>query len=125
MPSSPLCFLPSGFSQGGNIQTLIGSNTSGKKESAIGMVSRAILGQRNISSHGGHVVDWLLEENQPAVRYYTLIDILGRKEDDWEAREARSKIPRRGWAKDILNLQRPGGYWEPSEPSWRRHSRMD
>ena len=62
------------------------------------------------------VVDWLLEEDQPSVRYYTLIDLLGRKESDPEVRATYSKIPRRGWAKDILELQKPGGYWEPSEP---------
>jgi hypothetical protein len=31
-------------------------------------------------------------------------------------REAYSSIPRKGWAKDILALQKPGGYWEPNEP---------
>ena len=64
-----------------------------------------------------HVLDWLLEENQPAVRYYTLVDILGRKEDDPDAREAHSRISRHGWARDILRLQKPGGYWEPKEPT--------
>src|SRR6058998_1255494 len=63
------------------------------------------------------LVDWLLEEDQPSVRYYTLLDLLGRKENDPEVREAYSKIPRRGWAKDILELQKPGGYWEPNEPT--------
>src|SRR3989442_1059436 len=63
------------------------------------------------------LVDWLLEEDQPSVRYYTLLDLLGRKENDPEVREAYSKIPRRGWAKDILELQKPGGYWEPNEPA--------
>jgi hypothetical protein len=62
------------------------------------------------------VIDWLLEKSQPSVRYYTLVEILGRKEDDPEVREAYSTIPRGGWAKEILRLQKPGGYWEPSEP---------
>jgi len=69
----------------------------------------------NLTNQG--VVDWLLEEDQPSVRYYTLVDLLGRKENDPEVREAYSKIPRRGWAKDILELQKPGGYWEPNEPA--------
>jgi len=63
------------------------------------------------------VVEWLLEENQPSVRYYTLVDLLGRKGNDPEVREAYSKIPRKGWAKDILELQKPGGYWEANEPA--------
>jgi hypothetical protein len=87
------------------------------------MVSHTIMGHGDISGRkgpDGHLVGWLLEENQPAVRYYTLVDILGREDDDWEAREAYSKIPHRGWAQDMLKLQKPGGYWEPREPSWRK-----
>ena len=78
------------------------------------------MGQRTNSNLGrpdAHVIDWLLEGNQPSVRFYTLVDILGRKDDDPDAREANSKIPRAGWAKDILSLQTPGGYWEPREPT--------
>ena len=87
------------------------------------MGSRSILKQENISGHNGldrHVVDWLLEENQPSIRYYTLVDILGRTENDSEVREAYAKIPHGGWAKDILRLQNPGGYWEQKVPSWRK-----
>ncbi|MCI4348367.1 MAG: nitrogen fixation protein NifH, partial [Thermoplasmata archaeon] len=61
---------------------------------------------------GQQVMDWLLEEDQPSVRYYTLIDLLGHKESEPEVREAHSKIPKRGWAQEILKLQKPGGYWE-------------
>src|SRR5205809_4325842 len=76
-------------------------------------------GLANSASHlmNQDVADWLLEEGQPSVRYYTLVDLLGRKESDPEVREAHSKIPRTGWAKDILALQKPGGYWEPNEPT--------
>ena len=62
------------------------------------------------------MVRWLLEENQPAVRYRTLVDLLGRKEGDPEVRSARSKIARVGWAHDQLQAQGPKGYWEPREP---------
>lgn len=62
------------------------------------------------------VLAWLLEKNQPAVRYRALVDLLGRKEDDPDVREARSKIARVGWAADQLRLQRPKGFWEPREP---------
>ena len=41
------------------------------------------------------VVDWLLEEDQPSVRYYTLVDLLGQKENDPEVAEAYSKIKRK------------------------------
>ena len=73
-----------------------------------------------LGSKDQRIINWLLEEDQPSVRYYTLVDILGRKENDPEVREAYSRIPRRGWAKDILKLQKPGGYWERREPSWRK-----
>ena len=63
------------------------------------------------------VLDWLLEESQPSVRYHTLVDLLGRKEDDPDAREAHSKIPEVGWVEQILRFQKPDGYWEPREPT--------
>ena len=62
------------------------------------------------------VIRWLLEENQPAARYYTLIDLLGRKEDDSEVRAARSRIARVGWAYDQLRKQGSRGFWEAHEP---------
>lgn len=69
-----------------------------------------------LSEENERVVKWLLEDDQPSVRYLTLVDLLGQGEDDPESREARSQIPRRGWAKEILSLQKSGGYWEPREP---------
>ena len=59
----------------------------------------------------------MLEENQPSVRYLTLVHLLDRREDDPEVREAHSKIPRIGWARDILKLQKPKGFWESHEPT--------
>ena len=64
----------------------------------------------------GAVIDWLLGEDQPAVRRRTLVDLLGHKEDDDEVREARSKIGRVGWAADQLAQQGPKGFWERREP---------
>jgi hypothetical protein len=64
------------------------------------------------------VLDWLLEEDQPSVRYYTLLDLLGRRENDSDVSQAYSEIPRSGWAKEILKHQKPGGYWESKEPRW-------
>src|SRR3989475_13025056 len=63
-----------------------------------------------------NVIDWLLEDDQPSVRYYTLVDLLARKEDDPEVKAAHSKIPRAGWAQDLLRTQKPKGYWEAHEP---------
>ncbi len=77
------------------------------------------MGQGSSSIHDGQearAIDWLLEEDQPSVRYYTLVDLLGRREEDSDAREAHSKIPRVGWAHDLLRTQKPKGYWEAHEP---------
>ena len=63
------------------------------------------------SSRGRRVMEWLLDEAQPSIRRSTLVDLLGRKEGDPEVRESRSEIPRRGWAKDILDKQLPSGLW--------------
>ncbi len=41
---------------------------------------------------------------------------MGRPENDPEAREAKSKIARVGWAADQLRLQGPKGFWERREP---------
>lgn len=40
--------------------------------------------------------DWLLEENNPSVRYYTLRDILEKPENNPELREARQEIMKNG-----------------------------
>jgi hypothetical protein len=62
------------------------------------------------------VLDWLLEENQPAVRSIALTDLLERREGDPEVRAARARIARVGWASDILSRQGPDGFWERREP---------
>jgi len=62
------------------------------------------------------LVEWLLEPDQPAVRYRTLVDLLGRRESDPEVRAARSKIARTGWAHDQLRQQGPHGIWERRDP---------
>ncbi|MDG6911052.1 MAG: hypothetical protein JRN18_01730 [Nitrososphaerota archaeon] len=59
----------------------------------------------------GSAVAWLLEENQPSVRYLALKELLGRPEGDPEVAAARGAIPRLGWAKEILQKQKPGGHW--------------
>lgn len=60
-------------------------------------------------------MDWLLEEEQPSIRYQALTELLDRRSNDREVREAYSSIGRRGWAADILKKQKKGGYWEAPE----------
>lgn len=59
--------------------------------------------------------DWLLEENNPSVRYFTLIDILKQNEESSEVTEAKEKIMMDGIVPKILNKQKEGGYWETAE----------
>jgi hypothetical protein len=55
--------------------------------------------------------DWLLEENNPSVRHFTLKNILDKTEDDLEVEESRKNIMKIGVVPKILAKQESGGYW--------------
>jgi len=61
------------------------------------------------------VVDWLLGEDQPAVRYLALTTLVGKPGDDPEVRAAKAMIPGKGWAAEILAKQDPAGWWARHE----------
>lgn len=61
------------------------------------------------------VVDWLLEPENPAVRYLTLTEILGRSHRHADVQRARSAIMRVGVVPAILDLQAPEGCWGKPE----------
>jgi len=65
------------------------------------------------------VVDWLLEEDQPSIRYRTLTELLGRRESDPEVRAARARIPRTGYAAEILSRRDPAGWWTREKSLYR------
>ncbi len=54
--------------------------------------------------------EWLLEEDNPSVRYFTLIDILDMPEDDTVVQTARQEILQSGTVPDILQKQREVEY---------------
>jgi len=54
---------------------------------------------------------WLLEPENPSVRYWALIDLLGRPADDPEARKARAAIARLPMVQDIFARQHSDGHW--------------
>src|SRR3972149_8026722 len=58
------------------------------------------------------VIEWLLEQENPSVRYFTLRDILDKKETDSEVREAKAHIPSSKVVAKILSKQKAEGYWE-------------
>ena len=64
-------------------------------------------------------LDWLLEEDQPAIRRLALAQLLGMSDDDPEILEAIEAIPNRGWAADILAEQKSGGWWVSDESLYR------
>jgi hypothetical protein len=57
-------------------------------------------------------IDWLLEKSNPSVRYFTLIELLDRTQDDSEVKDARDDIMSIGTVPKILAVQKEGGYWE-------------
>jgi hypothetical protein len=59
--------------------------------------------------------DWLLEKDNPSVRYFTLKDIVGRPEHASEVEETRQAIMETGVVPAILSQQKKEGYWEAPE----------
>ncbi len=60
-------------------------------------------------------IDWLLEETNPSIRYFTLIELLNQNENSSEVTEAKEKIMMEGIVPKILNKQKEEGYWETAE----------
>lgn len=58
-------------------------------------------------------IQWLLEpdDEQPAIRYFAVRDLLGSPENDDEVQVSRERIGTSGPVFDILNAQHPDGYW--------------
>lgn len=55
--------------------------------------------------------DWLLEAENPSVRYFTLRELLDMPESDGEVLAAKADIMKIGPVPKILSTQEPGGYW--------------
>ena len=65
------------------------------------------------------MLEWLLEEDQPSVRFLALTQLLRKPLDDPEVVAARVRIPKEGWAADILAEQDPKGWWVGGESLYR------
>jgi len=59
----------------------------------------------------GDATDWLLESDNPSVRYSTLVDLLDKPKASAEVQAARAGIMQDGPVPRILAKQQPGGYW--------------
>lgn len=66
------------------------------------------------------VLDWLLEENNPSVRYFTLKELLNFPEEDLKVQQAKAAIMQHGIVPKILNRQLPDGFWGKPEDFYER-----
>lgn len=56
-------------------------------------------------------IDWLLEPEDPSIRYRTLVELLGRTVTDPEVSGALTAIPESADVQRILAAMHPDGYW--------------
>jgi hypothetical protein len=56
--------------------------------------------------------DWLLEEDNPSIRYFTLTEIIGKPIADREVRVAKEAIMKVGAVPKILSKQNSDGSWD-------------
>ena len=59
--------------------------------------------------------DWLLEKDNPSVRYFTLSQILDKPQDSSEVKKAKRDIMVTGVVPKILAKQSTDDYWEAPE----------
>jgi len=64
---------------------------------------------------------WLLDEDNPSVRYFTLRDLSGTGGHASRLIEARKKIMEQGIVPKILSKQKRGGYWEEKDHFYIRN----
>ena len=64
--------------------------------------------------------DWLLEEENPSVRYLTLINILKKSEYNQEIKQVKKDIMNKGVVPKILAKQNSEGYWGKPEDFYIR-----
>ncbi len=71
---------------------------------------------QNWSKHlNGDPLPWLLDPENPSVRYWTLVDILDRPANDPEVQKTRAATAQQPLVKELFALQHPEGYWGDDE----------
>jgi hypothetical protein len=63
----------------------------------------------------GNPLPWLLDPEDPSIRFWTLSDILGRPPNDPEVQEAQAAIAQQRLVKELFALQHPEDYWGDDE----------
>ncbi len=66
------------------------------------------------------LTDWLLEKDNPSVRYFTMTDILEMPEDSPEVRQAKAEIMETGAVPRILSMQKDGSHWGKPQDFYER-----
>jgi hypothetical protein len=61
-------------------------------------------------------INWLLEPDNPSLRYRTLVELLDKPLDNPEVRQCKREINDYQPVKIILNLMHPDGYWLQKNP---------
>jgi len=69
---------------------------------------------RQESLLGKKAIDWLLEEENPSIRYFALRDLLNKRETDPEVQATRKAITNSKLLTRIFSKQNPQGFWEES-----------
>lgn len=64
-------------------------------------------------------IPWLLEPDNPSVRYFTLTDLLERPQGDPQVRAAKRAIPTSKVVAKIFSKQDPAGFWESPEKPYK------
>jgi len=65
----------------------------------------------SVNKRVASILDWLLEPEEPVLRWWTLRDLLDRPPGDSDVEAARAAIPAGEPAHTILVAQRPSGAW--------------
>lgn len=60
------------------------------------------------------VVEWLLEPENPSVRYFTLVDLLEHPANDPDVTATKAAIPQSSTVASIFAARKPAGYWGKS-----------
>ena len=58
---------------------------------------------------------WLLEPENPSIRYWTLVDLLEREVSNPEVLSTRAAVDQQALVQELFSLQHPGGYWGEDE----------
>lgn len=69
-----------------------------------------------------HITDWLLEKDNPSVRYFTLKDILNKTENDSEVLQAKKDILKSETVIKILTGRSEEGYWNHPKKYMTRYT---